>query len=83
MTSDIEAARKFYSGLLGWKYKVSRGRRPLDGGHDADPTGDELRGRGHGRDREESAVGWPNAGRFAVLVDPQGARFASIKLSQR
>lgn len=23
MTSDIEAARKFYSGLFGWKYKVS------------------------------------------------------------
>lgn len=109
MTSDIEAARKFYSGLFGWKYKVSPEYTEIEAGGRSTagmmPIRPEMKGMPSNwipyfavddtdgtAKKVESGGGQvgvpptdiPNAGgRFAVLADPQGARFAIIKLTQQ
>jgi predicted enzyme related to lactoylglutathione lyase len=107
MTSDIEGARKFYSGLFGWKLKVSpeyteihldavdRGvggmmqiRPDMKGMPpnwipyfavtDADGTAKKAQAaKGH---IGVPPTDIPNVGRFSVLADPQGARFAIIQV---
>ncbi len=101
-TSDIEAARKYYSALFGWKLKVSpeyteiyTGETPIGGMmqmagmppnwmpyfavNDADAICKKAKSLGGKVHKEPTDI--PNAGRFAVLADPQGAGFSIIKLA--
>jgi predicted enzyme related to lactoylglutathione lyase len=105
MTKDIEGARKFYSGLFGWKLKVSPEYTEIQAGDrgvggmmqirpdmkgmpsnwipyfavaDADAIAKKAKAA-------KAQVGVPptdipNVGRFSVLADPQGARFAIIQV---
>ena len=103
-TTDVEGARKFYTGLFNWKLKgspeyteVHIGNQPIGGMMqltkemqgmpkawipyfavtDCDATAKKvksLKGKVHVGPKDI-----PNAGRFAIIGDPQGAIFAVIK----
>ena len=107
MTSDIEGARKFYSGLFGWNLKVSpeytevhlgAGDQGIGGMMQIRPemqgmppnwipyfAVSDTDGAAKKAKAAKAHVGVPptdipNVGRFSVLADPQGARFAIIQV---
>ena len=104
MTTDIEGARKFYSGLFGWKLKVSPEYTEIEAGGRSvagmmqirpemkgmpsnwipyfaveDTDGTAKKAQSGGGQVGVPPTDIPNAGRFSVLADPQGARFAIIQ----
>jgi len=105
-TPDVDASRKYYSGLLNWTYKISPEYTEVHVG-DAGTAGiiqidEKMKGMGikphwmpyfavadaDGAVKTAKSLGTkdyfgphdiPKVGRFAVLNDPFGARFAIIK----
>ena len=104
MTTDIEAARKFYTSLFGWRQKVAGDYTEVHVGERAIGGMMQIAPEMHGMPthwkpyfmvddcdatvKQAQSLGVkdffgpmdiPEAGRFAVINDPQGAAFAVIK----